>query len=91
MVSKDVTILNKQGLHARPATAMVNTAAKFKSEIFICRDEKKVNGKSILGLLVLAAECGAKLTIEAYGPDENEAVDALVDLVTDHFGMGKNI
>jgi phosphocarrier protein len=91
MISKEVTILNKQGLHARPATAMVNTAAKFKSEIFICRDEKKVNGKSILGLLVLAAESGAKLTIEAYGSDEVEAVDALVDLVNNHFGMGENI
>ena len=91
MVSKEVTILNKQGLHARPATAMVNTAAKFKSEIFICRDEKKVNGKSILGLLVLAAERGAKLTIEAYGSDEIEAVDTLVNLVSDHFGMGESI
>ena len=90
MVFRQVTILNKQGLHARPATAMVNTAAKFKSEIFICRDEKKVNGKSILGLLVLAAECGAVLIIEAQGSDENEAVDALVSLVTDHFGMGKS-
>lgn len=90
MVSKEVKILNKQGLHARPATAMVNTAAKFKSEIFICRDEKKVNGKSILGLLVLAAESGAKLNIEAYGPDETEAVDALVALVEDHFGMGES-
>ncbi len=90
MVSRQVTILNKQGLHARPATAMVNTAAKFKSEIFICRDEKKVNGKSILGLLVLAAECGAILTIEAQGLDENEAVDTLVSLVNDHFGMGKS-
>ncbi|MEA3392081.1 MAG: HPr family phosphocarrier protein [Candidatus Marinimicrobia bacterium] len=90
MVSRQVTILNKQGLHARPATAMVNTAAKFKSEIFICRDEKKVNGKSILGLLVLAAECGAVLTIEALGSDENEAVDTLVSLVNDHFGMGKS-
>ena len=88
MVSKTATILNKQGLHARPATAMVNTASKFKSEIFICRDEKKVNGKSILGLLVLAAECGAVLTIEADGSDEDEAVEALVNLVNDHFGMG---
>lgn len=90
MVSKTATILNKQGLHARPATAMVNTAAKFKSEIFIIKDDKKVNGKSILGLLVLAAESGSSLTIEANGPDENEAVDALVDLVSDHFGMGEN-
>ncbi len=91
MVSKEVTIINKQGLHARPATAMVNTAARFKSEIFICRDEKKVNGKSILGLLVLAAENGAVLKIEASGPDEEEAVNALVELVNDHFGMGENI
>ena len=91
MISKEVKIINKQGLHARPATAMVNTAARFKSEIFICRDEKKVNGKSILGLLVLAAESGAVLKIEASGPDENEAVEALVDLVNDHFGMGENI
>jgi phosphocarrier protein len=91
MIAKEVTILNKQGLHARPATAMVNTAARFKSEIFICRDEKKVNGKSILGLLVLAAESGAVLKIEAIGPDETEAVDALVDLINDHFGMGENI
>ncbi|MFA6617698.1 MAG: HPr family phosphocarrier protein [Candidatus Neomarinimicrobiota bacterium] len=91
MTSKEVKILNKQGLHARPATAMVNTAARFKSEIFISRDKKKVNGKSILGLLVLAAESGAVLKIEANGPDEVEAVDALVDLITDHFGMGENI
>lgn len=91
MTSKDVIILNRQGLHARPATAMVNTAARFKSEIFISRDDKKVNGKSILGLLVLAAESGAVLKIEANGPDEVDAVDALVDLINDHFGMGENI
>ncbi|MBN2781324.1 MAG: HPr family phosphocarrier protein [Candidatus Marinimicrobia bacterium] len=90
MIKKEVTILNKQGLHARPATALVNTAAKYKSEIFICRNEKKVNGKSILGLLVLAAEHGAKLIIEADGPDEKEAVEALENLVGDHFGMGVN-
>jgi phosphocarrier protein HPr len=89
MISKEVTILNKQGLHARPATALVNTASTYKSDIFISRDEKKVNGKSILGLLVLAAEHGAKLTIEADGPDEKEAVEALEALVNDHFGMGK--
>jgi phosphocarrier protein len=90
MISKQVTILNKQGLHARPATALVNTASKFKSEIFICRDNKKVNGKSILGLLVLAAEYGATLTIEADGSDEQEAIEALEQLVTDHFGMGRD-
>ncbi|MDD3095389.1 MAG: HPr family phosphocarrier protein [Candidatus Neomarinimicrobiota bacterium] len=90
MISKEVTILNKQGLHARPATALVNTASTFKSDIFISRDEKKVNGKSILGLLVLAAEHGARLTIEADGPDEEDAVAALAALVTDHFGMGKH-
>ncbi|MCK4812371.1 MAG: HPr family phosphocarrier protein [Candidatus Marinimicrobia bacterium] len=88
MILKEVTILNKQGLHARPATALVNTAAKFKSEIFICRDGKKVNGKSILGLLVLAAEYRSKLLIEADGSDEKEAIAALEQLVLDHFGMG---
>ncbi|MDX9778498.1 MAG: HPr family phosphocarrier protein, partial [bacterium] len=87
MIVREVTILNKQGLHARPATALVNTASTFKSDIFISREDKKVNGKSILGLLVLAAEHGAKLTIEAAGPDENEAVNALIALVEDHFGM----
>ncbi|NLA39763.1 MAG: HPr family phosphocarrier protein [Methanomicrobiales archaeon] len=90
MVTKEVTIMNKQGLHARPATALVNTASSFKSDIFISRDDKKVNGKSILGLLILAAEYGAKLTIEAEGPDEEEAVNALISLISDHFGMGKN-
>lgn len=90
MIAREITILNKQGLHARPATALVNTASTFKSDIFISREDKKVNGKSILGLLVLAAEHGAKLTIEAEGPDEKEAVSALIALVDDHFGMGKN-
>ncbi len=90
MTSEQITIRNKQGLHARPATALVNTAAKFKSEIFIARDDKKVNGKSILGLLVLAAEHGAELTVEAEGPDEKEAVKAIRELAEDHFGMGKD-
>lgn len=89
MIEREVTIQNKQGLHARPATALVNTASTFKSDIFISREDKKVNGKSILGLLVLAAEYGAKLTIEADGPDEDDAVQALEALVNDHFGMGK--
>ncbi|MFO7841311.1 MAG: HPr family phosphocarrier protein [Fidelibacterota bacterium] len=89
MVSEQITIQNKQGLHARPATALVNTAAKFKSEIFISRDDKKVNGKSILGLLVLAAEYGAKLNVEADGPDEEEAVKAIRELADNHFGMGE--
>lgn len=89
MKQKDVTVLNKQGLHARPATALVNTASKFKSRIFISRDDKKVNGKSILGLLVLAAECGAVLTVEADGPDEDAAIRAIDDLVLDHFGMSE--
>ncbi|MDZ7797679.1 MAG: HPr family phosphocarrier protein [Candidatus Marinimicrobia bacterium] len=89
MVNEQITIQNKQGLHARPATALVNTAAKFKSEIFISRDDKKVNGKSILGLLVLAAEYGAKLNVEADGPDEEEAVKAIRELADKHFGMGE--
>lgn len=89
MKQKDVTILNRQGLHARPATALVNTASKFKCKIFISRDDKKVNGKSILGLLVLAAEHGAVLTIEADGQDEDAAIEAIDKLVLDHFGMSE--
>jgi phosphocarrier protein len=90
MIHETITIRNKQGLHARPATALVNTAAKFKSRIFISRGDKKVNGKSILGLLVLAAEHGAELTVEAEGPDAQEAVRAIRELAEDHFGMGED-
>jgi phosphocarrier protein len=87
MIERDVEIVNKYGLHARPATALVNLAGKFKSSIFIRYNNKKVNAKSILGVLVLAAERGAIITIEADGPDEEEAVRKIVELAKNKFGM----
>jgi phosphocarrier protein HPr len=63
MTEKEFEILNHQGLHARPATALVSLASKFESDIFLIRDDKKINAKSILGVLVLAAEHGSKLKI----------------------------
>ena len=86
MVERTVQILNKNGLHARPAAEIVKLAAKYKSEITISRDGTEVNGKSIMGVMMLAAEQGATLTLRARGPDENEAVDALVQLIDGGFG-----
>ena len=86
MAERTVTIANKNGLHARPAAEIVKTAAKFKSDIVIVRDELEVNGKSIMGVLMLAAECGASVTLRASGPDDTAAVDALAALISAKFG-----
>lgn len=75
-----VKIKNKLGLHARPAAQLVKTAAKFKSDIFLSRDSQMVNGKSIMGVMMLAAENGAELTITANGEDEDQAIEALKEL-----------
>ncbi len=86
MSEKTVQIINKHGLHARPAAEIVKTAGKFQSEITIVREDLEVNGKSIMGVMMLAAECGATITLKATGPDEAEAVEALVALVEAKFG-----
>ena len=86
MVERNVTIANKNGLHARPAAEIVKTAAKFKSEITLIRDDLEVNGKSIMGVMMLAAEVGSTITIRADGPDESDAVVALKELVNGKFG-----
>jgi phosphocarrier protein len=86
MIERSVQIVNKNGLHARPAAEVVKTAAKFKSEITIVRDDLEVNGKSIMGVMMLAAEFGATLTIRANGPDAQQAVDAIAALVAQKFG-----
>jgi len=75
-----VKIENQMGLHARPAALLVKTAAKFKSDIFIRRDSQMVNGKSIMGVMMLAAEKGAELVLSANGEDEKEALKALQEL-----------
>lgn len=86
MIERSVQIVNRNGLHARPAAELVKTAAKFKSEITIVRDDLEVNGKSIMGVMMLAAELGATLTIRANGPDAQQAVDAIAELIAQKFG-----
>ncbi len=86
MVEKEVKIKNKLGIHARPATSFVQLAEKFKSNITVEKDGMEVNGKSILGMMMLVAPRGTKIRIRADGPDEKEALRALVKLVEDGFG-----
>lgn len=83
---REVQIINKNGLHARPAAEIVKLASKFRSEITMVRDDLEVNGKSIMGVMMLAAECGATLLVRAKGPDAEQAVDAIAALVARKFG-----
>jgi len=86
MAERMVTIVNRNGLHARPAAEIVKAAARFESDIVIVRDDLEVNGKSIMGVMMLAAECGATLTLRATGPDEAAALDAIAALIANRFG-----
>jgi phosphocarrier protein HPr len=86
MVERTVQILNKNGLHARPAAEIVKLAAKYRSEITISRDGTEVNGKSIMGVMMLAAAKGTVIVVEADGDDEDKAITALVQLIESGFG-----
>ena len=86
MISRSVTIVNKLGLHARAATRLVNCASTFKAELWIKNGEKTINGKSIMGVLTLAAGKGTVLVIEAEGPDREDALQAVSKLVKNRFG-----
>jgi phosphocarrier protein len=86
MIEKSVTIINKLGLHARAASKFVTTANGYESEIHVARDQQRVNAKSIMGVMMLAAARGAELRLEAEGEDAEAAVDALIALVRDRFG-----
>lgn len=86
MPERTVEILNRNGLHARPAAEVVKTAARYLAAITIVRDDVEVNGKSIMGVMMLAAECGASIVIRADGPDADAALDALTTLVAGRFG-----
>jgi phosphocarrier protein HPr len=83
--STQVTIINKLGLHARPAMSFVDTASTFKSEIKVTKESQTVDGKSIMQLMMLAAPKGSELRIDARGPDAQQAVDALIKLVASKF------
>jgi phosphocarrier protein HPr len=84
----DVSIPNKYGLHARPAAEFVKLANRFGSEIWVRKEDIEVSGKSIMGVMMLAAEFGSIITIRARGEDSGEAVEALRDLVEGGFGEG---
>ena len=86
MTSQHVTVVNQLGMHARAAAKFVHLATRFQAQVRVAREARQMDGKSIMGLLLLAAACGSVLTISADGADEAEAVDALVALVESGFG-----
>lgn len=86
MTTRDAVIRNRLGLHARAAARFVHTATRYTSQIRVARGGRAMDGKSIMGILLLAAAHGASITISADGPDEAEAVDALCGLVEGGFG-----
>ena len=89
MISRQAMIVNKLGLHARAATRLVNCASAFASEIWIGKGEKIINGKSIMGVLTLAASKGTELMIQVDGNDESAAMESILDLIADCFGEGE--
>ncbi len=84
----EATIVNRLGLHARPSAALTQTATRFRSEVWLTKGARRVNGKSIMGVMMLAAARGATLVVEADGPDEDEALAALQALIASGFGEG---
>jgi phosphocarrier protein HPr len=86
MMTRDCVIRNKLGLHARAAAKFVHTATRYASQIRVSRDGRTMDGKSIMGILLLAAAAGSSVTITATGVDESEAIDALCSLIEGGFG-----
>ncbi len=86
MITRSVTLVNRLGLHARAASRLVQKAAEFECDIHLVRDERRVNAKSIMGVLMLTAPLGTKLTLECEGGDADEAADAIVALIENRFG-----
>lgn len=85
-MKQDILIINKLGLHARASTKLTQTASQFKSDIWIERNGRRVNAKSIMGVMMLAASKGSTVTLEATGDDETAAMEALVALINNRFG-----
>lgn len=86
MISREVTVTNRAGLHTRPASMIVRAASKFKADFFIEKDGYEINGKSIIGVMTLAAEQGATLTLNFEGEDEEAAADSVCELFASGFG-----
>jgi len=89
MISKQLEIINKLGLHARASTKLTQTASKFVSEIWIERNGRRVNAKSIMGVMMLAAGIGTTVELDAEGDRAQEAIDAMLGLINDKFGEGE--
>ncbi|MCS4534375.1 MULTISPECIES: HPr family phosphocarrier protein [Neisseria] len=89
MLKQSVQIINKLGLHARASSKLTQTAANFQCEVWVSRGDRRVNGKSIMGLMMLAASQGTVIELETDGIDEAAAMQALVDLINDYFGEGE--
>ena len=89
MIKHDIEIINKLGLHARASSKLTQTASQFASEIWIEKNGRKVNAKSIMGVMMLAAAMGSSITLEANGADEQAAMSALQALINDYFGEGE--
>ncbi len=89
MIEREVTVTNRAGLHTRPASMIVKKASEFEAEFFIHKDGYEINGKSIIGVMTLAAEQGANLMLVFDGPDEANAAEALTELFKDGFGEVK--
>jgi phosphocarrier protein HPr len=89
MISRSLTIINRLGLHARAATRLVNCASEFDARIIIRKGTRSINGKSIMGVLTLAASPGTELVVEASGDDEEQAIEAIARLILNRFGEGE--
>ncbi|CAM4427888.1 MAG: Phosphocarrier protein HPr [Legionella sp.] len=89
MIKTTITIINKLGLHARASAKFVSTAARYQSQINVTKDSQTVNGKSIMGVMMLAANKGSSITLEIEGPDEEQLNEALVQLINNFFGEGE--
>ena len=89
MQQEEVEIINKLGMHARASAKLTQLAGKYQCDVFMLRNARKVNAKSIMGVMMLAAGKGSRITLETNGPDEAEAMAALVALINDYFGEGQ--
>jgi len=86
MLRRELEVVNKLGLHARASAKLTQLAAQFSSEVWLSRNERRVNAKSIMGVMMLAAARGSVIVLETDGPDQTEALEALTQLVVDRFG-----
>lgn len=89
MIEQEIEIINKLGLHARASAKLTQLAAKFKCDVWMTRNKRRVNAKSIMGVMMLAAGKGSKVLLETDGPDEKECFDALAELINNKFGEGE--